>query len=56
MKKKYLQPTTQQVIVLGRIAMLAGSTENAGGSKGTYEGGQLSRQGYNAWDDDEQEY
>ena len=56
MKKKYLQPTTQQVIVLGRIAMLADSSEYAGGDRGDYSGsGQLSRQG-GMWDDEEQEY
>ena len=55
MKKKYLQPTTKPTIVNGNITLLAGSTTSGGGSKGTYEGGQLSRQA-GMWDDEEEDY
>jgi len=49
MKKTYIQPATIQVALKGRALMQ--EISNAGGSKGTYSGGQLSRQ--SMWDDED---
>ncbi|MBQ7510769.1 MAG: hypothetical protein IJT53_07695 [Prevotella sp.] len=56
MKKQYINPAVSIVKVEAQAHMLFGSatgegTINGGGSKGTYSGGQLSRE--SGWDDED---
>jgi len=51
MKKTYIQPAIIQVALTSMPLMDIVSAENAGGNKGTFNGGQLSRQ--SRWNDDE---
>lgn len=49
MKKTYIQPAIIQVALTSMPLMQ--ETSNLGGNKGTFNGGQLSRQ--SRWNDDE---
>ncbi len=57
MKKQYITPNTVSVNIQTKAHMLFGSdkgndTINGGGNKGTYSGGQLSRDSQ-VWDDED---
>ena len=53
MKKIYFRPNTKLVPINGLVLMQ--ETSNAGGDKGDYSGGQLSRRRNSFWEDDEDE-
>ena len=57
MKKNYIKPRTTTVTVMSQsllnITSNPDGTLNAGGNKGPYTGGQLSRRGGSDWEDEE---
>lgn len=53
MKKQYIQPSVDVVLVNYTTTLLQASTLEGGGDKGDYSGGQLSRR-KTFWDSDDE--